>query len=77
MGSNNLDEFARCVKETTANGITRIKCKLGLWSVDSSDRDFVYLEAFHYWKQYKSDGEYSEIIGGKSVTDTLRESFKR
>ena len=28
-------------------------------------------EALHYWHQYKEDGEYSEIIGGKSVIDKL------
>tara|TARA_R110000787_G_scaffold174803_2_gene287358 strand:- start:527 stop:649 length:123 start_codon:yes stop_codon:yes gene_type:complete len=28
-------------------------------------------EATYYFSQYKSDGEYSSIIGGKNVVETL------
>ena len=51
-----------------------IACKLGLWGVEAPPpREVAEKEAFHYWKQYASDGEYSSIIGGKTVIETLLE----
>ena len=69
-----LQDFAKCVNETVEGGRTSIECKLGLWSVGATDVDLVYLEAFHYWKQYADDGEYSSIIGGPSVMDKMKEA---
>ena len=66
-----LDDFSKCVDESIEDGRTSLKCKLGLWSVDAVDSDRVYLEAFHYWKQYAEDGEYSSIIGGPTVMDKM------
>lgn len=66
-----LTDFTKCVDETVVDGRTSLACKLGLWEVSSSDSDSVYLEAFHYWRQYADDGEYSSIIGGLSVTENL------
>ena len=66
-----LEDFTRCVDESIKDGRTSIRCKLGLWSVDAVDSDSVYLEAFHYWRQYADDGEYSSIIGGQSVVDKI------
>ena len=66
-----LDDFNKCVNETTEGGRVSLECKLGLWSVSCTDSDRVYLDAYHYWRQYAADGEYSSIIGGESVTQKL------
>jgi hypothetical protein len=39
-----------------------IECKLGLWGVQGEDKDEVQDEALHYFLQYKSDGEYQNIL---------------
>jgi len=66
-----LTDFTECVDESMEGGRVTLKCKLGLWSVSAADSDSVYLEAFHYWRQYNDDGEYSSILGGESVMDKL------
>jgi hypothetical protein len=66
-----LEDFTKCVDETVEDGRTCLKCKLGLWSVEAKDSDRVYLDAFHYWRQYADDGEYSSIIGGPTVVDKM------
>lgn len=72
---SSLNDFCKCVDETVEDGRVSIKCKLGLWSVEAKDSDSVYLEAFHYWRQYADDGEYSEIIGGQSVVEKMCEGM--
>jgi hypothetical protein len=70
-----LKQFVECVDEyIDEDDRISIKCKLGLWSVSSKDSDSVYLEAFHYWRQYADDGEYHSIIGGKTQLEALKES---
>tara|TARA_R110000737_G_C14399033_1_gene453837 strand:- start:269 stop:511 length:243 start_codon:yes stop_codon:yes gene_type:complete len=65
-------QFNKCItKRTRKNGHTSINCKLGLWGVSAPNEIQAIREALHYWHQYKEDGEYSEIIGGKSVIDKL------
>ena len=66
-----LDDFNKCVTKTIKDGYVSIRCKLGLWCVRCPEGDTAYKEAFHYWKQYESDGEYHEIIGGESVMQKL------
>lgn len=66
-----LEDFTKCVIETKVDGKTCLDCKLGLWGVNSSDTDIVYLEAFYYWNQYNEDGEYYEILGGESPAEKL------
>lgn len=66
-----LNDFTKCVDETRDGDRVSIKCKLGLWSVESTDIGSIYIEAFHYWQQYAGDGEYSSIIGGPTVMDNL------
>lgn len=66
-----LEDFVRCVNETEVDGRVSIECKLGLWSVESADSDRVYLDAFHYWRQYHDDGEYYQILGGESPSQKL------
>jgi len=67
-------QFNKCItKRTRKNGNTSINCKLGLWGVSASNEFEATVEALRYWHQYKEDGEYSEIIGGKSVVEKLIE----
>ncbi len=67
-----LEQFEKCTTSTIVNGRISLKCKLGLWEVEANDSDRVYLEAFHYWRQYKNDGEYYRLIGGESPKDKLK-----
>lgn len=67
----NHPDYAKCIDEFETDNGVEICCKLGLWSVSGPDSDSVYVEAFNYWQQYASDGEYSSIIGGESVIEKL------
>ena len=71
-----LQDFLECVYDEHGGGSYEIHCKLNLWSVSGSsgDKSKVIEEAYHYWQQYKAGGEYSSIIGGKTVMETLKES---
>jgi len=71
-----FQKMALCVDYTEEGGTIEISCKLGLWSVCGDNSEFVYNDALHYWKQYADDGEYSHIIGGRNVIDTLIEQPK-
>jgi hypothetical protein len=72
QGYKYQEQFNKCItKRTRKNGNTSINCKLGLWGVSASNEFEAIVEALRYWHQYKEDGEYSEIIGGKSVIDRL------
>ena len=73
---SDLDKFSMCVDSTEKDGRISIKCKLGLWSVDAGDSDRVYIDAFHYWRQYKADGEYHSLIGGDDPKTALMKSIK-
>ena len=66
-----MNDFEKCIKRKAKSYSYSIKCKLGLWSVDASTKAECEDEALHYWQQYKSDGEYSSIIGGKTVIEVL------
>jgi len=67
-----MSEFNRCVnRKKTKSGYYEIECKLGLWSVMAPTKKEAEHEAKYYFSQYKLDGEYSSIIGGKSVTEKL------
>lgn len=69
------EEFELCVEdELLDDGIT-FRCKLGLWSVTAGRITEALPEAWHYFKQYKADGEYSDIIGGPSVIDVLNKEL--
>lgn len=68
-----MSQFNRCVKRSkTKNGNYHISCKLGLWGVSASTKERAEEEAKYYFSQYKLDGEYSSILGGKSVTELLK-----
>ena len=66
-----FQKMALCVNEKKNGDQMEVECKMGLWSVIGPS-DAVYFEALHYFKQYKLDGEYSSILGGKSVTELLK-----
>ncbi|MCP4987543.1 MAG: hypothetical protein GY928_16250 [Colwellia sp.] len=70
-----LKNFNKCVtKRKRKNGRYSINCKLGLWGVSADNKDAATIEALRYFLQYKGDGEYSSIIGGKGVIETLLEN---
>ena len=56
------------------DGRTEIICRLGLWSVRGLDEAAVISNAIHYFEQYKSDGEYSSILGGDDVMTVLNKN---
>lgn len=66
-----FQKMALCVNEVRKGNKITIECKLGLWSVSGTISGFIYADAFHYWEQYYNDGEYSSIIGGKTVAEML------
>jgi len=48
-----------------------ISCRLGLWSVSGKYGLDLIREAEHYFQQYKSDGEYADILGGEDAASVL------
>ncbi len=72
-----MSQFNRCVDRSNHYGSYKIECKFGLWSVQAPTKQEAEQEAKHYFEQYKLDGEYSAIIGGKNVTETLMEKLKQ
>lgn len=55
--------FDRCVRRKLRNdGRLSIRCRIGLWSVESADLDAAEREARHYWIQYYQDGEYAALL---------------
>ena len=67
-------DFESCITRKKSARMTSIHCKLGLWGVSGHNTGQVESEATHYYLQYKSDGEYSSIIGGKTVIEVLTEN---
>lgn len=61
----------KCATYTRVGERCEIKCRLGLWAVSGKYGLDLINEANHYFEQYKADGEYSEIIGGKTVLEAL------
>ena len=55
--------FRKCVDVSHENGTYEIECKLGLWSVSSKNVVDLLNQAINYWVQYRSDGEYKDILG--------------
>jgi len=69
------EKFEKCIKRKESGLIYKIDCILGLWGVEGGCKEVVETEAFHYWQQYESDGEYSSIIGGQSVIEKLKQQL--
>lgn len=68
-----MSEFNRCVNRQKLSNSYEIECKLGLWYVSAPTKKQAEQEAKYYFSQYKLDGEYSSILGGKNVVETLLE----
>ena len=68
-----MTDMERCVTYKRHGDRCEIKCKLDLWSVEGPYGLSLINEASHYFEQYKADGEYSEILGGKSAVEVLLE----
>jgi len=67
-----MSDFERCVtlsRDEMANYV--YTCKKGLWSVSAFSDPKARREAEHYFRQYKSDGEYHDIIGGDDQLTAL------
>jgi hypothetical protein len=73
-----MSHFNRCVTiQRHRDGLTHINCKLGLWGVTAPSFEQAMVEAMYYFSQYKLDGEYSSIIGGKTVVETFLANERR
>lgn len=66
-----MTELERCATYTRVGDTCTISCKLGLWEVSGPYGVQLINEAEHYFQQYKADGEYHQILGGKSPTELL------
>jgi len=76
MSDKNVSDFWKCTNTKYDGKRWSIDCRLGLWGVEAPTREQALQEAFRYFEQYKSDGEYSSIIGGKNTVDALIENMK-
>jgi len=71
------NEIEKCTTYRRVGDVCTISCKLGLWSVSGKYGLALMNEADHYFEQYAADGEYSSIIGGKTVVETLKETLEK
>ncbi len=70
-----MTDIEKCTTYRRVGDVCTISCNLGLWSVSGEYGLVLMNEANHYFEQYKSDGEYSSIIGGKTVVEKLKEQI--
>ena len=70
-----MTDFEKCTNTVFDGDLWDISCILGLWCVSGACKDEVQDEALHYFRQYKDDGEYHEIIGGDSVIQKLKSNI--
>jgi hypothetical protein len=66
-----MTDMEKCTTYKRDDDRCTISCNLGLWSVSGKYGLGLINEASNYFEQYKADGEYSEILGGKSVVEVL------
>lgn len=66
-----MTDFEKCTKITFDGHTYEVECILGFWGVESKNKDLALNEAMHYFLQYREYGEYSSIIGGKTVIEVL------
>lgn len=72
-----MNDFDKCTtKIIHPSGRTVVICKLGLWSVTAPTELEAISEGIHYFEQYKSDGEYHEIIGGVDLMVAIRRMLR-
>jgi hypothetical protein len=70
-----MRDFEKCIKRGALAYTYEIDCILGLWGAEGGDKSLVESEAFHYWQQYHSDGEYYKILGGESPAEKLMKAI--
>ncbi len=68
-----MTDIEKCTTYKRRGDRCTISCNLGLWSVEGTYGLALINEASHYFRQYKADGEYSEILGGKRPLDIFME----
>ena len=69
--------FYDCILRAVGKqGRCTIKCKLGLWSVTARSRSIAVVDAYALYRQYKSDGEYHELIGGPTPNEVMISRMK-
>jgi hypothetical protein len=56
-------------RRTLKDGSYQIWCRKGLWKVVSPNRALAEIQARHYWRQYKQDGEYDRIDASQVCDD--------
>ena len=67
-----MSDFEKCVNfKKRSDGGFIFECKFGFWGVQAFNFETAKSQAVRYFELYKSDGEYSSLIGGKSVVDNL------
>lgn len=64
-------DLERCATYRRLGNFCTISCRKGLWEVSGKYSIDLINEAENYFNQYKSDGEYSDILGGKYIFETL------
>ena len=69
---SNYDDFKKCTHTIFDGDVWDISCKLGLWGAQCENKAAAQDEAIYYFNQYKEDGEYRSIIGGKSAIELLK-----
>jgi len=57
-----MSDFKKCTSSPKEEDGYTVECKLGLWSVSGGNLIDVLNEAYNYFAQYKSDGEYDELL---------------
>ena len=63
-------DFFKCVSIVDHDADhTQVDCLLGLWGVSGGNRESVMSEAFHYWRQYYCDGEYTGHLEETNLTE--------
>ena len=59
--SEMFELFAKnATRKRESDGHVTIACNKGLWSVSAPTSREAFNEAFHYFTQYLSDGEYDD-----------------
>jgi hypothetical protein len=71
-----MSELEKCTTYRRDGSNCTITCNLGLWEVSGNYGLQLINEAEHYFQQYKSDGEYYQIIGGKSPVELMMNEGK-
>lgn len=73
---DDIEDFLTCSTCNYVGGQYKFECILGLWSVQASNKAKAFQESLHYFEQYKSDGEYYDLIGDVTQQERIKELEK-